>query len=244
MKHDIAELLRKEAKHRNSFDELSLERPDPLMVAKEYEDEYVSLICALFAYGNAKLIVKFLNSLDFLLLDNDQDIFMKHYYRFQSNQDVIEFFKTMRLLKSSTSIEKKFCEGYTKNRSVMDGLSSIISYMYDLNPYRSRGYEFLLGKIPTHKTNSPYKRWHMYLRWMVRHDNLDMGLWSSVSKKDLLVPLDTHTFKVGQKFGLIKRKGYDLKAVLELTESFRELDFNDPVKFDFALYRIGQEKKS
>ena len=116
--------------------------------------------------------------------------------------------------------------------------------MYDLNPYRSRGYEFLLGKIPTPKTNSPYKRWHMYLRWMVRHDNLDMGLWSNVDKKDLLVPLDTHTFKVGQKFGLIKRKGYDFRAVLELTESFRKLDFDDPVKFDFALYRIGQEKKS
>ena len=243
MKHDIAELLKKEAKQRNSFDELSLERPDPLMVAKEYKDEYISLICALFAYGNAKLIVKFLNSLDFSLLDNDKDISMKHYYRFQSNQDVIEFFKTMRMLKISTSIERKFCEGYIKNKNVMDGLNSIISCMYDLNPYRSRGYEFLLGKIPTSKTNSPYKRWHMYLRWMVRQDNLDMGLWSHVYKKDLLVPLDTHTFKVGQKLGLIQRKSYDFKAVLELTQSFRELDLNDPVKFDFALYRIGQEKK-
>jgi len=242
MKLDIAELLKKEARDRNSFDELSLERPDPLMVAKKYNDEYIALICALFAYGNVKLIVKFLSSLDFSLLDNQQDISMKHYYRFQSNQDVIEFFKTMRLLKDSISIEKKFCEGYTKNSNVMDGLSSIISYMYDLNPYRSRGYEFLIGKIPTCKTNSPYKRWHMYLRWMVRHDNLDMGLWSSVSKKNLLVPLDTHTFKVGQKLGLIRRKSYDFKAVLELTESFRELDLNDPVKFDFALYRIGQEK--
>jgi uncharacterized protein (TIGR02757 family) len=125
----------------------------------------------------------------------------------------------------------------------MDGLASIISYMYDLNPYRSRGYEFLIGKIPTCKTNSPYKRWHMYLRWMVRQDSLDMGLWSSIDKKDLLVPLDTHTFKVGQKFGLIKRKSYDFKAVLELTQSFRKIDLDDPVKFDFALYRIGQEKK-
>ena len=242
MKPEIAELLKKEAKQRDNFDELNLEQPDPLMIAKKYSDEYVALVCALFAYGNAKLIVKFLNSLDFSLLDNQQDISMKHYYRFQSNQDVIEFFKTMRLLKNNISIEEKFHEGYTKNSNVMDGLNSIISYMYDLNPYRSRGYEFLIGKIPTCKTNSPYKRWHMYLRWMVRHDNLDMGLWSSVRKKDLLAPLDTHTFKVGKKFGLIKRKSYDFKAVLELTESFQELDFEDPVRFDFALYRIGQEK--
>ena len=243
MKLDIAELLKKEAKQRNSFDELSFEKPDPLMVAKKYNDEYISLICALFAYGNAKLIVKFLKSLDFTLLDNAQDISIEHYYRFQSNQDVIEFLKTMRLLKNSTSIEKKFSEGYVKNMNVMEGLTSIISYIYDLNPYRSRGYEFLIGKVPTCKTNSPYKRWHMYLRWMVRHDNLDMGLWTSVKTKDLLVPLDTHTFNVGQKLGLIKRKSYDFKAVLELTESFRKIDLEDPVKFDFALYRIGQEKK-
>ncbi len=243
MKHEVAKLLKEEAKQRNSFNELSVDKPDPLIVAKKYNDEYIALICALFAYGNAKLIVKFLESLDFKILDNTRDISTQYYYRFQSNQDVIEFFKTMRLLKSSISIEKKFNEGYAKNRNVMEGLTSIISYMYDLNPYRSRGYEFLIGKIPTSKTNSPYKRWHMYLRWMVRHDNLDMGLWSSVSKKDLLVPLDTHTFKVGQKLGLVKRKSYDFKAVLELTDSFRKIDLEDPIKFDFALYRIGQEKK-
>nr|MBL0703263.1 DUF2400 family protein [Sulfurospirillum sp.] len=73
-------------------------------------------------------------------------------------------------------------------------------------------------------------------------DNLDMGLWTSVKKEHLLAPLDTHTFKIGQKLGLIKRKTYDFKAVLELTESFKKMDLDDPVKFDFALYRIGQEK--
>jgi len=243
MNENIYELLKEEAKKRDSEDELSYEKPDPLMIAKKYSDEYISLICALFAYGNAKQIVKFLDSLDFSLLDNSQDIIEKYYYRFQSNQDVIEFLNTMRLLKKKTSIETRFNEGYKIRQNVMDGLESIISYMYEVNPYRSRGYEFLIGKIPTAKNSSPYKRWHMYLRWMVRHDNLDMGLWNCVDKKDLLVPLDTHTFKVGKKLGLIERKSYDFKAVLELTESFRKIDFNDPVKYDFALYRIGQEKK-
>ena len=243
MNKGIKELLINEAIQRDNAQELSNDKPDPLMVAKEHNDEYISLICALFAYGNAKLIVKFLSSLDFTLLDSNIAIKNEHYYRFQSNKDVIEFFKTMRILKNRVSIEDKFYEGYKKSHNVMDGLASIISYMYDLNPYRSRGYEFLIGKIPTCKTNSPYKRWHMYLRWMVRQDSLDMGLWSSIDKKDLLVPLDTHTFKVGQKFGLIKRKSYDFKAVLELTQSFRKIDLDDPVKFDFALYRIGQEKK-
>ncbi len=242
MNSKIKNLLIKEAKNRNSTKELTDEKPDPLLVAKRYNDEYISLICALFAYGNAGLIVKFLNSLDFGLLENDKNILENSYYRFQSKRDIAEFFKTMRLVKKSISIEEKFYEGYKTKHNVMDGLHEVISYMYDINPYRSRGYEFLIGKIPGTKITSPYKRWHMYLRWMVREDNLDMGLWKSVETKDLLVPLDTHTFKVGQKLGLITRKGYDFKAVLELTEAFKKIDLSDPIRFDFALYRLGQEK--
>ncbi|WP_024955139.1 TIGR02757 family protein [Sulfurospirillum arcachonense] len=242
----VYELLEKEIIKRNSHFELNEDKPDPLLIASIYKDEYISLICALFAYGNVQSIMKFLKSLDFSLLEKNNTILEKSleksYYRFQSNQDVIEFFKTMKLLKQSTSLESQFYEGYKKKFDVMEGLSFIISYMYDLNSYRSRGYEFLIGKIPTCKNNSPYKRWHMYLRWMVRKDNLDLGLWTSIDKKDLLMPLDTHTFNIGQKLGLIKRKSYDFKAVLELTEALRKFDINDPVKYDFALYRIGQEK--
>ena len=244
--NSVYELLKKEALLRNTIQELNNNKPDPLLIASKYKDEYIALICALFAYGNVKSIVKLLNSFDYSLLDaSDATIAKKlknYYYRFQSNKDILEFFKTMKQLKKHSSIELKFYEGYSKNHSVMDGLATLISFMYDLNSYRSRGYEFLLGKVPTSKNNSPYKRWHMYLRWMVRSDNLDLGLWKSVDKKDLLVPLDTHTFNVGQKLGLIKRKSYDFKAVLELTEAFKKIDINDPVKFDFALYRIGQEK--
>ena len=77
---------------------------------------------------------------------------------------------------------------------------------------------------------------------MVREDELDMGIWSKIDKKDLLMPLDTHTFKVSQKLGLLKRKTYDMKAVLELTQTLKSFDKNDPIKYDFALYRLGQEK--
>lgn len=90
--------------------------------------------------------------------------------------------------------------------------------------------------------NGAYKRYNMFLRWMVREDNLDMGLWSKIDKKDLIIPLDTHTFKVSQKLGLLDRKTYDLKAAVMLTEKLKEFDSSDPVKYDFALYRLGQEK--
>ncbi len=64
-----------------------------------------------------------------------------------------------------------------------------------------------------------YKRYLMYLRWMVRSDNIDMGLWSKIDKKDLIIPLDTHTFNVSLRLGLLKRKTYDMKASIELTKS-------------------------
>ena len=79
-------------------------------------------------------------------------------------------------------------------------------------------------------------------RWMVRSDALDMGLWSKIDKKDLLMPLDTHTFKVSQRLGLLKRKTYDMKATIELTNKLKKFDNSDPIKYDFALYRLGQEK--
>lgn len=244
--YDIYELLKNEANNRNIHTELTNDKPDPLMVAKKYKDEYISLVCALFSYGNAGQIVKFLNTLDFTLLDKDNTTIEKkldkHYYRFQSSKDVIEFFKTISVLKTKYSLENVFMQGYTIDYNIMNGLKKLISLIYDINPYRSRGYEFLIGKIPDNIITSPYKRWHMYLRWMVRNDKLDLGLWGKVRTKDLLVPLDTHTFKIGQTLGLISRKSYDFKAVLELTDSLKKIDSNDPVKYDFALYRIGQEK--
>ncbi|MDX1296209.1 MAG: TIGR02757 family protein, partial [Sulfurimonadaceae bacterium] len=82
----------------------------------------------------------------------------------------------------------------------------------------------------------------MFLRWMVREDSIDMGLWQGVRRSDLIIPLDTHTFHVSQKLGLLKRKSYDLQAAVELTEALRRFDPDDPVKYDFALYRMGQEK--
>jgi uncharacterized protein (TIGR02757 family) len=81
----------------------------------------------------------------------------------------------------------------------------------------------------------------MFFRWMVRRDALDMGLWSGIDPADLIVPLDTHTHRVGLRLGLLTRRSYDMKAALELTETLRRFDPADPVRYDFALYRLGQE---
>jgi len=243
----IKQMLDNEVENRNKNSELSYDKPDPLLIATRYQNETIALICALFAYGNAKLIVKFLDSLDFSLLDSSDEVIKKslknHYYRFQNSDDVVAIFIALKRLKEIDSIENIFYKGYKKEKNILDGLWNFIITLKEVYPYESRGYKFLIGSVPK-KLNSAgtYKRYLMYLRWMVRSDNLDMGLWSKIDKKDLLMPLDTHTFKVSQRLGLLKRKTYDIKATLELTNRLKTFDILDPIKYDFALYRLGQEK--
>ncbi|MEA1879097.1 MAG: TIGR02757 family protein [Campylobacterota bacterium] len=240
-------LLDNEVIQRNKASEISQDKPDPLLIASKYNDETIALICALFAYGNANLIVKFLHTLDFALLEaSDETIkhtLSSHYYRFQNSEDVASLFIALKRLKSYDSIENIFYEGYKKEENILDGLWHFIACLKSQYTNESRGYNFLVGTVPKKRSGmGTYKRYMMYLRWMVRKDNVDLGLWSKIDKKDLLMPLDTHTFKVSQRLGLLKRKTYDMKAAIEVTNRLRKFDKEDPVKYDFALYRLGQEK--
>lgn len=243
--NSIKKRLDAEVALRNCAEELCLEKPDPLMIARKFGDECNALTCALFAYGNVRAIVGFLQSLDVGLIDLDEKAIVKavdgKYYRFQNNEDVAQWFITLRRLKLKGGVELAFRVGYEKG-GILEGMDTLIETLYNLNPYRSKGYTFLIGK-PIKQTASPsaMKRLLMYLRWMVRQDALDMGLWSVMPSSELIMPLDTHTFKVSHSLGLLRRKQCDLKAALELTASLREFDSMDPVKYDFALYRLGQE---
>jgi len=240
-------LLDNEVITRNNSSEISSDKPDPLLIASQSNDETISLICALFAYGNARLIVKFLQSLDFSLLEASDDVIRNklssHYYRFQNAQDIATLFIALKRLKDVDSIESIFYEGYKKDENILEGLWLFISTLKSVLPHKSRGYDFLVGSVPKKvSAMGTYKRYMMYLRWMVRKDALDMGLWTKIDKKDLIMPLDTHTFKVSQRLGLLKRKTYDMKASIALTEQLKKFDSLDPIKYDFALYRLGQEK--
>jgi len=243
----IKERLDLEVQKRNKIGEVSQDKLDPILVAYRYRDPTISLICALFAYGNVKQIVKFLDSLDFSLLQkSDEEIkenLKNHYYRFQKSEDVIALFIALKRLNKIDSLEDVFKRGYDKNHSTIDGINSLIETIQKLFPHSTQGYNFLIGKVTTKtKGAGALKRWMMFLRWMVRDDNIDMGLWSGISKADLIIPLDTHTFNVSKKLGLLSRKTYDLQSAIELTQTLKSFDKTDPLKYDFALYRIGQEK--
>lgn len=84
----------------------------------------------------------------------------------------------------------------------------------------------------------------MFLRWMVRtnQEGVDFCIWDSVSPADLMIPLDVHTGNVSRKLGLLERKQMDWKSVEALTNALRQLDPEDPVKYDFALFGMGVYK--
>lgn len=244
---ELNALLEKQFLLSQRDNEISYERPDPILVARRYKEPYSAMTCALFGYGRADLIVRFLDTLDFALLDADESVirnaFEGCYYRFQNAEDIIQFFITLRRFKQNENIESLFTEAYRHNASVIEGINALITSLMSYNDYQSRGYRFLVG-APSWKLKgaAPMKRWMMFLRWMIREDAIDFGLWKGVDTKDLLMPLDTHTFNVSRRLGLLRRKNYDLQSVVELTRKLRRFDPSDPVKYDFALYRLGQER--
>ena len=102
----------------------------------------------------------------------------------------------------------------------------------------SHGLRFLL---PLPADGSACKRAHLLLRWMVRSDGFDLGLWASptLTPARLLLPLDTHVFRIVRHLGLTRRRTADLAAAREATAWLRRVDPADPVSFDWALSRIG-----
>lgn len=95
--------------------------------------------------------------------------------------------------------------------------------------------------IPLADSTSACKRLAMFLRWMVRNDGIvDFGIWSThFSPKDLIIPLDTHVFRVSHELKLITHKTAGMAAALELTEAMKEVFPSDPCRADFSLFGYG-----
>lgn len=93
--------------------------------------------------------------------------------------------------------------------------------------------------LPSPREGSACKRLFLYLKWMIRSDDVDPGGWKAASPSDLLIPLDVHMFRMCSSLGLTKRKSADIRSAVELTGVFKELLPGDPVKYDFVLTRFG-----
>ena len=93
--------------------------------------------------------------------------------------------------------------------------------------------------FPRPSAGSACKRLNLFLRWMVRRDALDLGVWTRVPAAQLIIPLDTHVIRVGRHLKLTRYASPGWAMARDITASLRELDPNDPVKYDYSLCHLG-----
>lgn len=94
--------------------------------------------------------------------------------------------------------------------------------------------------LPLNLKDTALKRVNMALRWLVRDDGIvDMGIWESIPKSKLFIPLDVHAGNTARNLGLLSRKANDRKSVEQLTSTLREIRPDDPVFYDYSLFGIG-----
>lgn len=234
---------------KNKLDKLVLKyetkdfiKSDPIQFPHRFKDkidiEIAGFISALFAFGKREM---FISKLDFLfsLANSPSELIydFKKYslddflYRFIKSCDLIELLKILNKLYyiDKSSLEELFYQN--------DKFNYVTNYFYkNSNIPSSSGFCFMFAKP---QNNSALKRLNMFLRWMVRDGEVDLGIWKGIKKSQLLIPLDTHVANISRKFNLLSRKQNDFRAVLELSEKLHEFDEFDPIKYDFALFGLG-----
>lgn len=222
----------------------------PHRFSKLQDREIIGFWVAMLAWGKRVSIIKSGNRLlelmdnaphDFILNheEKDREAFLDFKHRtFQPTDTLyfLEFFQ--QYYKQHASLETAFSRHIApKDVTIENALIGFHDDFFALEhaPHRTRKH------IATPVRKSTCKRLCMFLRWMVRQDSLgvDFGDWKAISPSQLLLPLDVHVDRVARRLGLIERKQSDWKTVLELSKSLRELDPNDPAKYDFALFGIG-----
>jgi len=230
--------------------------PDPLeflhLVSDIRDREIVGLISACLAYGRVSQILKSISTcleiMDmrpraFLIENSRRDIaakFKDFNYRFTRSHEIVSFLLGIKtMLERYHSIEAAFessrlgSSGQKSWPMLIQKLSGFVSLFLNLADMEK---SYLL---PDPQKGSACKRLFLYLRWMVRKDDVDPGGWVCINPSHLLVPLDTHMFHIARDLGLTKRKQANLKCAIEITETFKQINPEDPVKYDFVLTRFG-----
>jgi uncharacterized protein (TIGR02757 family) len=149
-----------------------------------------------------------------------------------------------RMIDEAGSIEAFFLDGHDPaSEDVEPSLESFSRRALDLAGGRSPGPGGVSYFFPRPSAGSACKRLNLFLRWMVRSDAVDLGVWSGVSRSQLIVPLDVHVVRVGQCLGLTRYRTAGWRMASEITASLRRIDRCDPVKYDFALCHVGMQDR-
>lgn len=245
--------------HYKAFDRTKIE-PDPLQfphLFKEEKDiEVMAFFASVLAYGNVKQIINSLNKF-LLVCDNKPYQFIDNFSNYKSNQhisfthrfyssnDVMMFFRLLKIAYDEfESLKKLFLSGYHHNdMNVKNAITYFSNYFlkkaHDEFGELSAGLKFM---FPLPEKGSACKRMNLFLRWMVRKDELDFGLWNEIPTSKLIMPVDTHVARICKQLKLTKRKNVSWKMAEEITENLKKFDPDDPVKYDFAICHIGMRK--
>jgi len=233
-------------------------KPDPLQFIYRYSNpadmEIVGLLSACLAYGRVEQIQNDLNNLlgktgssphDFVVnfTNKNRALFEGFKHRFNTGNDICDLLILLKgVLVEHGSLEKYFLLGFDPAHentifALMRFCDSLLDkYRMTHQGRKSKGLAFLLAGPGL---GGAAKRLNLFLRWMVRSDDVDAGLWRYVDKSKLLVPVDVHIARLCRILGFHNHKNVSLKTAIEITRNFAKISPDDPVKYDFALSRIG-----
>jgi len=220
---------------------------DPLQFPRRYskrEDiEIAAFLAATIAWGRRDLILRSAEKMFALMGDSPYDYVMSGGYKKLKDRNIHRTFFEYDL--------KYLCKGfehcYTKygnleklfalQDNVWEGIALFRESMAKAN--RGEYSKHISNPGDKEKNGSACKRLNLALRWLVRKEPVDIGLWKSIKPAALFIPLDVHVTRTARGLGLLERKANDKRAVIELTYRLREFDADDPVKYDFALFGMG-----
>lgn len=104
-----------------------------------------------------------------------------------------------------------------------------------------------IGGPPLHRhvgslrRGSASKRLLLWLRWMIRRDVIDPGPWEGFSLRILYAPVDVHVCTWAVHHALITTRAPAWRHVRLLTEIFRKIRPDDPLRYDFAIVTAGSQ---
>ena len=234
---------------------------DPVWFAHRFERsddrEVVAFIASALAFGRVQSVI---NSIAGMLKvmgpspaafvrafdpARDRKVFNHLVHRWTNGADFAALVWILHtMIERNGSIEGFFVEGLPGDAvDVGEGLQSFSTraLAIDLKPIYGRskprpGVAYFFSKP---SSGGACKRLNLFLRWMVRHDQVDLGVWSRIRPAQLIVPLDTHIIRVGRCLGLTCYRSPGWRMAVDITASLRRIDPDDPAKFDFSMCHIG-----
>lgn len=234
---------------------------DPIEFLHRYSTqrdiEIVGFIASCFAYGKVelfKLIIEKILSpgskhparfFTNFTLKKDGKYFKGISYRFNKEKDILCLvYMLSQALRKWNSLKNLFYHYYSSEQEdISDALDNFVDFFLRIDTSAIYGENIkpygLTQFFPPPQKSSACKRMNLFLRWMVRTDDIDLGIWDKISPSKLIIPLDTHIAKISKCLGLTKRTSSGWKTAKEITESLKKLDPEDPLKYDFALCHQG-----